>query len=79
MIGVQKHIVGNEIGVLDELLNHGVSAVLDLNDGAVVHLRSHVLVLCGNRGKREVSVQLRQHRGGTLNARALLGDKVAHV
>ena len=42
---IQSHVVGNEIGILNELLHHGVSAVLDDDLITAVHLRADVAVL----------------------------------
>ena len=70
-------VVGHEVAVLDKLLDHGVTAVLDLDDVTVIHLGTHVLVARGHRGKRQVNVGFGKQRGGFLHALAVLCHKCA--
>ena len=65
-------IVGHEIRILNELLDYGVSAVLDVDRVARIHLGTHVLIACGNRGKRKIRVYLGKQRCCALHARAVL-------
>ena len=67
-----KHIVWNH------LLDHWVTAVLDINLSAAVQLRTHIVVVLGNVGKRCIHIEPCQSLRRALNPLRLTGNRIAH-
>ena len=67
-----KHIVWNH------LLDHWVTAVLDINLSATVQLRTHIVVVLGNVGKRCIHIEPCQSLRRALNPLRLTGNRIAH-
>ena len=67
-----KHIVWNH------LLDHWVTAVLDINLSAAVQLRTHIVVVLGNVGKRCIHIEPCEGLRRALNPLCLTGNRITH-
>ena len=67
-----KHIVWNH------LLDHWVTAVLDINLSAAVQFRAHIVVVLGHIRKRRINIEPCEGLRRALNPLCLTGNRITH-